>query len=62
MGLDGGLNTFGYVANSPLKYTDPTELCIEDACIVENAAVKIQIWRNRLQNLKNKHKRECTNK
>jgi len=33
IGLRAGLNTYSYVANSPLRWVDPTGLVLECACI-----------------------------
>ena len=33
------LNKYAYVRNNPLRYTDPSGHCLEDACILEGAAV-----------------------
>jgi len=35
------LNGFSYVRNNPIRYTDPSGHCIEDACVVEIAGVTI---------------------
>ncbi|ODN41414.1 RHS repeat-associated core domain-containing protein [Piscirickettsia litoralis] len=35
----GSLNNYAYVANNPVNLSDPHGTCIEDACIVEGAAV-----------------------
>ncbi|MFA5820836.1 MAG: RHS repeat-associated core domain-containing protein [Candidatus Gracilibacteria bacterium] len=33
------LNKYAYVRNNPLKYRDPTGMCLEDACIVEGIII-----------------------
>ena len=39
IGLGGGLNPYAYAGNNPLRYSDRTGKCIEDACVVELAVI-----------------------
>jgi RHS repeat-associated protein len=39
LGLGGGSNPYVYANNNPLRWTDPSGKCIEDACIIESIAI-----------------------
>ncbi|MDQ7994618.1 MAG: RHS repeat-associated core domain-containing protein [Luteibacter sp.] len=39
VGLEGGTNTYAYALSNPMLQVDPKGTCIEDACVIEGAAV-----------------------